>query len=108
NVALKPVKVAVTVDTSQASPAVRETVRAVAASFDETTMRQIKDAATIARIQIGLINFGESGITVDGMMNEQTAEAIRRFQGRYGLDVDGMPGDDLLIKMEEIGALKKS
>ncbi len=105
---LKPVKVAVTVDSAQASPAVRETVKAVAASFDETTMRQIKDAATIARIQIGLINFGESGITVDGMMNEETAEAIRRFQGRYGLDIDGMPGDDLLIKMEEIGALKKS
>jgi peptidoglycan hydrolase-like protein with peptidoglycan-binding domain len=78
------------------------------ATLGETTIQEIKDAATVARIQIGLLNFGESGITVDGVMDEATAQAIRRFQGRYGLDVDGVPGDDLLIKMEEIGALKKS
>jgi peptidoglycan hydrolase-like protein with peptidoglycan-binding domain len=83
-------------------------VKAASAVLGETTIQQIKDAATIARIQIGLVNFGETGVTVDGMMSEETAEAIRRFQGRYGLNVDGLPGDDLLIKMEEIGALKKS
>jgi peptidoglycan hydrolase-like protein with peptidoglycan-binding domain len=82
--------------------------QAAIATLGETTIKEIRDAAMIARIQIGLLNFGESGITVDGVMDEATAQAIRRFQGRYGLDVDGAPGDDLLIKMEEIGALKKS
>jgi peptidoglycan hydrolase-like protein with peptidoglycan-binding domain len=82
--------------------------QAALATLGETTIQEIKDAALVARIQIGLLNFGENGITVDGVMDEATAQAIRRFQGRYGLDVDGVPGDDLLIKMEEIGALKKS
>jgi peptidoglycan hydrolase-like protein with peptidoglycan-binding domain len=94
----------VSVDAAQGNPV----AQAALATLGETTIQEIKDAAMVARIQIGLLNFGENGITVDGVMDEATAQAIRRFQGRYGLNVDGIPGDDLLIKMEEIGALKKS
>lgn len=70
--------------------------------------QDIKNAAVVARIQIGLINFGEAEVNVDGILNDTTASAIRRFQTRYGLEVDGMPGESLLGKMEQIGALKRS
>lgn len=71
-------------------------------------IRDVRDAALIARVQIGLINFGETGISVDGLIGEQTISAIRNFQSRYGLPVTGVPDDVLLRKMEQIGALKKS
>ena len=97
-------KFRVKVEAVEARPAAQPAI----ASPGETSIQDIQDAAMLARIQIGLLNFGETGITVNGEMDEATAQAIRRFQGRYGLNVDGVPGDDLLIKMEEIGALKKS
>ncbi len=67
-----------------------------------------RNAAVIARVQIGLINAGAFDLVPDGTLNEETISAIRLFQDRYGLVVDGVPGEDLLRKMEEVGKLKKS
>lgn len=81
----------------------RDEPRPLSVSMDE-----VRDTALVARIQIGLINFGEPGISVDGTMGERTELAIRRFQTRYGLPVNGKADETLLRKMEQIGALKKS
>lgn len=75
----------------------------VASQLDE-----VRNEAIIARIKIGLINFGEAGITYDGVLDAATASAIRKFQDRNGLEVDGLASEALLRKMEQIGALKKS
>ena len=48
------------------------------------------------------------------MSKDEAKALVPEWDGEYvhadwlGDDVDGVPGDDLLIKMEEIGALKKS
>lgn len=69
-------------------------------------IRDARDAALIARIQIGLINIGETGVSVDGLASEETIEAIRRFQERFGLEITGAPDIALLEKLVEVGALK--
>jgi len=69
-------------------------------------IRDARDAALIARIQIGLINSGETGISVDGLVGEDTIDAIRRFQERVGLEITGAPDAALLQKLMEVGALK--
>lgn len=95
------------------TPSAEPPVKTAAVERDESrpvsvSMDEVRDTALVARIQIGLINFGESGISVDGMMGERTELAIRRFQDRYGLPVNGKPDESVLRKMEQIGALKKS
>lgn len=66
------------------------------------------DAALIARVQIGLINFGEVEISADGVLGQETKAAITRFQQRYKLNVTGAPDDAIIRKLEDIGALRKS
>ena len=68
----------------------------------------IARSARIARIQIGLMNFGEAGIAVDGVLGPHTVEAIRSFQERYGLQVSGEPDEAVIHKLEQIGALHNS
>ncbi len=68
----------------------------------------IAKSARIARIQIGLMNFGEAGIAVDGVLGPHTVEAIRNFQERYGLKVSGEPDEAVIRKLEQIGALHNS
>ncbi|MEZ5872389.1 MAG: peptidoglycan-binding domain-containing protein [Nitratireductor sp.] len=64
--------------------------------------------AMIARIQIGLINLGESGVSIDGLLGPQTISAVKRFQAKYGLPTTGEPDTGTIRKLEEIGALRKS
>lgn len=66
----------------------------------------VRATALVARIQIGLSNFGETGITIDGAVDDDTKIAIRRFQARYNLPVDGEPSEELMRKLEEIGVLR--
>jgi peptidoglycan hydrolase-like protein with peptidoglycan-binding domain len=67
----------------------------------------VERTAMVARIQIGLNNFGETGITVNGTVDPRTAAAIRNFQSRYDLPVSGEPDQQLMEKLEEIGALRQ-
>jgi peptidoglycan hydrolase-like protein with peptidoglycan-binding domain len=94
-----------------------------AASFDATKLRvevvearpdpatdssaDLQRTAMVARIQIGLNNFGETGITVNGTVDQETTAAIRNFQARYDLPVSGQPDQELMKKLEEIGALRR-
>jgi peptidoglycan hydrolase-like protein with peptidoglycan-binding domain len=71
------------------------------------SLADVTRAATIARIQIGLINFGESSVVPDGQLNEATEQAIRAFQKQYGLPVTGQPDEVVLRKLESLGVLQQ-
>lgn len=58
----------------------------------------------IARIQAGLRAYGYEELKVDGKMGQQTATAIQRFQLDYGMKITGEPSEDVLKKLESIGA----
>jgi peptidoglycan hydrolase-like protein with peptidoglycan-binding domain len=73
---------------------------------DNQSVEEVAHAAAVARVQIGLMNFGEPGISVDGVLGPQTVSAIRAFQKRYGLAVTGEPDDAVIRKLEQIGALR--
>jgi len=62
----------------------------------------------VRKIQTGLIRFGAEGVVVDGIYGERTASAIRKFQQRYKLAIDGKPNKDVLRKLRQIGALENT
>lgn len=64
------------------------------------------DAETVTRIQSGLKeNFGDENISVDGVMGNQTKNAIKRFQKRFKLEVSGELDNQTLQKMLSVGVL---
>jgi len=64
------------------------------------------DAETVTRIQLGLKeNFGDESISVDGVMGNQTKNAIKRFQERFKLEVSGELDNQTLQKMLSVGVL---
>lgn len=64
------------------------------------------DAETVTRIQTGLKeNFGDESISVDGVMGNQTKNAIKRFQQRFKLEPNGELNNDTLQKMLSVGVL---
>lgn len=64
------------------------------------------DAETVTRIQTGLReNFGDESISVDGVMGNQTKNAIKRFQKRFKLEVSGELDNNTLQKMLSVGIL---
>ncbi len=60
----------------------------------------------VARIQAGLKAYGYDDIKVDGKMGQQTATAIQRFQLDYGMKITGEPSEQVLQKLQSIGAYK--
>jgi len=78
------------------------------AATSTTPAQPPRDAKLVAQIQMGLANYGVDGIVVDGIYGTQTATAIRRFQQRFDLQVDGEPNRSVLKKLREVGALRNS
>lgn len=66
------------------------------------------DVQLVKRIQTGLIEYGSLDLTIDGIYGDKTKDAIRAFQTRYKLSVDGRPTHAVLDKLTSIGAIKKS
>lgn len=66
-----------------------------------------QDAQLVKLIQTGLSEYGRTDITVDGIFGSRTEDAIRDFQKRYKLAIDGRPSRAVLDKLSSIGALKK-
>ncbi|MFK5980895.1 MAG: peptidoglycan-binding domain-containing protein [Rhizobiaceae bacterium] len=62
----------------------------------------------VKQIQTGLIAYGSLDLTIDGIYGDKTKDAIRAFQARYKLSVDGQPSRAVLDKLTSIGAIKKS
>jgi peptidoglycan hydrolase-like protein with peptidoglycan-binding domain len=100
---LEPVKVeTVRIEAPEAAAAPADTQTSAETAAD------VRLSALVARIQIGLQNFGELEVPLDGQLGARTVDAIRRFQDRYGLAADGQPSEALVDKLEQIGALRKS
>jgi len=66
------------------------------------------DVQLVKLIQTGLIEYGSLDLTIDGIYGDKTKDAIRAFQSRYKLSVDGKPTRAVLDKLTSIGAVKKS
>ena len=62
-------------------------------------------AAMIMQIQKGLANLAYKDVAVDGVMGQQTSEAISHFQKHYRLPVTGQANAAVLDKLKKIGAL---
>jgi peptidoglycan hydrolase-like protein with peptidoglycan-binding domain len=62
-------------------------------------------AATYRRVQLALNQIGYGAIPVDGKPGKETADAIRRFELDYGLQVTGQPNEAVLKRLVAIGAL---
>jgi osmotically inducible lipoprotein OsmB len=75
-------------ETSSASP---PPYPATASSMDPATVRQVQ-----AELQRHGYNVGP----IDGRLGPRTQEAIREFEQRNGLPVDGMPSSSLLDYMQ--------
>jgi peptidoglycan hydrolase-like protein with peptidoglycan-binding domain len=64
------------------------------------------DTKTVTRIQTGLKeNFGDEDISIDGVMGNQTKNAIKRFQKRFKLNVSGELDNKTIQKMLSVGIL---
>ncbi len=59
----------------------------------------------IAKIQQGLINIAYADVKVDGVVGQQTRNAIRHFEKHYRLPETGEPSEAVLKKLKSIGAL---
>ena len=57
----------------------------------------------IAALQVGLRNRGLYAGSVDGVLSESTVSAVRRFQRRVGIPVDGVPGRQTRIALGRYG-----
>ncbi|WP_412057628.1 peptidoglycan-binding domain-containing protein [Bartonella sp. DGB2] len=61
--------------------------------------------ADIVRVQQGLRTFGDRTVSLNGIEDEATQTALRRFQKMFNLPVDGRVQASVLDKMREIGLL---
>lgn len=59
----------------------------------------------VMQIQKGLANLAYKDVTVDGVMGQQTSDAISHFQKHYRLPVTGQADAAVLDKLKKIGAL---
>lgn len=58
----------------------------------------------VRQIQIGLSQSAYPHIEVDGLIGQQTQDAILQFEKHYRLPLTGMPNDRVLDKLRQIGA----
>ncbi len=57
------------------------------------------------RVQAALNRIGYGPVNVNGLANEETTSAIRRFELDNGLPISGAPGDPVIDRLIAIGAL---
>lgn len=62
----------------------------------------VKADETIKTIQQQLNDYDNAGLAVDGFSGEKTTQAIKNFQSKYGLIVDGIWGNQCATKIQEL------
>jgi peptidoglycan hydrolase-like protein with peptidoglycan-binding domain len=85
------------------SPAPREPVSEAGSA---ATRQPLPRDERIQQVQVGLKEFGNAGIEVDGLMGAKTEAGIREFQSLFGLPVTGQADDIVYAKMKEIGLIE--
>lgn len=64
----------------------------------------VLDTATVEKVQTGLRDiYGEDQVSVDGIIGNQTRNAIRQFQKRFRLEVTGEIDQQTMEKLREAG-----
>jgi peptidoglycan hydrolase-like protein with peptidoglycan-binding domain len=64
----------------------------------------VLDTATVEKVQSGLRDiYGEDQVSVDGIIGNQTRNAIRQFQKRFKLEVTGEIDQQTMEKLREAG-----
>lgn len=66
---------------------------------------QRDEQGLVSAIQSGLKNYGYDDIVIDGVMGDQTSQAIRRFELDYGLQITGEASRKILKKLKAIGVI---
>ncbi len=61
----------------------------------------------VSTIQAGLRNYGYDDVIIDGVMGQQTSNAIKRFELDYGLRITGEASAKLLEKLKAVGAVEQ-
>ena len=80
--------------------------RPIALSSNQKDIRSIIESKSlVSAIQAGLKNYGYDDIVIDGVMGNQTSNAIKRFELDYGLQITGEASKLLLKKLNDIGAI---
>ena len=66
----------------------------------------VLDTATVQKVQSGLRDiYGEDKVSVDGIIGNQTRNAIRQFQKRFKLQVTGEIDQETMTKLREAGII---
>ena len=63
-----------------------------AAAYESTTLRHGMRGEEVRELQQGLIDLGYLGGTADGIFGNKTENAVRQFQKKNKLSVDGLAG----------------
>jgi peptidoglycan hydrolase-like protein with peptidoglycan-binding domain len=63
-------------------------------------------SAQLRPVQVALNQIGYGPLVVDGQSNQQTSDAMRRFQLDNGLPVTGELTDKVVQRLVSIGAMK--
>jgi peptidoglycan hydrolase-like protein with peptidoglycan-binding domain len=64
------------------------------------------DRQRYRRVQDALNQAGYGPLPTDGIANEETASAIRRFELDNGLPITGKPSDRVTTRLVSIGAMQ--
>ncbi|MBR6556257.1 MAG: spore cortex-lytic enzyme [Clostridia bacterium] len=81
---------------------------ALAMQADAAAYRQGSTGETVRKIQTKLKNWGYYDGKVDGIYGSQTASAVRYFQQKNGLTVDGIVGAETLAALGISGSVSSS
>jgi TPR repeat protein len=66
------------------------------------TKKELRKTELVIQIQAFLTKLGYEPGPVDGLTGKKTIIAIKSFQGKNGLSVDGKPSELLLIKIKKV------
>lgn len=80
--------------------------RAQSTSSSSSQLRKGAQGAAVRELQQMLKTAGLYGAAIDGDFGSQTDAAVRAFQRKYGLTVDGYAGPKTLAKLREVIAPK--
>lgn len=93
-------------DAEAAALDLRERQRAEKIAAEKAAVAATQAHANARIVQAALNRIGYGPLSVDGMVNEETIDAIRRFELDNGLPITGKPSDALIARLVAIGAVK--
>lgn len=88
-----------------AGPATQRALYGTSSSISYSSLKEGDNGTAVTNLQYTLYELGYYDGTVDGVFGSSTADAVRAFQTRNGLTVDGKAGSKTLEKMYSSSAV---